>query len=233
MGFWSTVGGAALISSAGSLFSGSKNREFARSQRDYQARREDTAIQRRVADMRAAGINPILAVPHGAASAAGMQMGLQPDVGQAAATGMQAGAQAELSSAQAARESAQIDKIFEEIENLGVQRQLTKEQINVAKETADLLVNQASTEVQRARHLVAQGDYEEARATVESAYARLVREDPNIEVYKRLGPLSGTSYTVTDAAERALGAAVDGVLGAFGSLTVPEGARHRNPRSRR
>jgi len=66
MGFFTTVGGAALISSAGSLLSGSKNREFARSQRDYQARREDTAIQRRAADMKAAGINPLLAVPQGA-----------------------------------------------------------------------------------------------------------------------------------------------------------------------
>lgn len=208
MGFFTTVGGAALISSAGSMLSGAKNREFARSQRDFQAKREDTAIQRRVADMRAAGINPILAVPQGAASAAGMQMGYQPDVGQAAATGMEAGAQAELSSAQVAREQAMVEKIQEEVELIAKQQGLTAAETEVAWQRASFIYAQKRTEIERLELVVAQGDVEKARAALEKIYADFAERHNWVEVSRRAG-ITG----VAAGASAGVGAAtVGGIL---------------------
>lgn len=62
--------GGALASGIGQAVQAQKNREFVAAQNQIQRDREDTSIQRRVADLKAAGLSPVLAAGQGASSAA-------------------------------------------------------------------------------------------------------------------------------------------------------------------
>lgn len=126
----------AIIGAAATLYSASQSRKHARAQTRFQANREDDAIQRRAADMKEAGINPILSVPQGAASSAGSQMGQSHDAGQAIAAGLSSGAQT-------IRARAEVAKIEEEIKSIPVARELTQEQIAKVSEEVLVLRQQA------------------------------------------------------------------------------------------
>lgn len=71
MAFWlpaAIAGGASLL---GGLFANKANKAAAQRQMDFQERMSSTAYQRATADMRASGINPMLAYQQGGASSPG------------------------------------------------------------------------------------------------------------------------------------------------------------------
>lgn len=131
MGLFSAIGsfiggpfGTVLGAGADMLF----NANEASKNRSFQASQSNTAYQRAMADMKAAGLNPILAAKIGGASTPS---------GAVAAGSNMSGAMGTAFSNQSQRmqTEANVEKIDQEVENLGAQLELTQEQTQVAKET--------------------------------------------------------------------------------------------------
>jgi hypothetical protein len=100
--------GASLLGSRSSARQSQRN---AREQMRFQANQSATGYQRAIADMKKAGLNPMLAAKLGPAPAMSGAMGSVPDYGSSITSGLNAGANVAQSSASYAKTKAETNRV--------------------------------------------------------------------------------------------------------------------------
>jgi hypothetical protein len=167
-----SLGGSALSFLGGERRNDSQV-QAANAQMEFQREMSGSAYQRAVADMKAAGINPMLAAKQGGAST---PMGAMPQIQDTLTPAVQSGVSAYqgTSSANLAQEQelvaeATVDKIIEEIKNVPIEGERLRRAANLLYMQANLASQQQLTETQR---------YDNVKA----ATAKLLQETDLIEL---------------------------------------------------
>lgn len=135
--FWGAVVGG-VLGAAGAMDANSSAAASAREQMEFQQYNSNTAYRRAVADMKAAGLNPMLAYSQGGASVPGGAQYKPENVGAAAVSGAQ----------QANMLNAQVEKTIAETDLLRAQRDATSQ--DVVKKGSEIEQIVASTAVAKA-----------------------------------------------------------------------------------
>lgn len=120
-----TALGSALLSKSGQVGANRMNLQIAREQMAFQERMSSSAYQRAMADMRAAGLNPILAYQHGGASSPGGALATMQNPWQGAPQAAAAGVS---SAIQAQRAKGDLQLLRETISKVGAERDIARHQ---------------------------------------------------------------------------------------------------------
>lgn len=137
--------GAIASSALGSVASGLFNADQADENRDFQQYNSDTAYRRAMADMRAGGLNPILAGKLGGATTPAGSLATMPDLGGSISSAMSASANLQQADTQQELAEWQERKIEMEINNIAEQTFLTADQAALARQK----VKQSMAEINR------------------------------------------------------------------------------------
>jgi len=129
------VGGSAM-GAGGNIFSADQMRKEASKNREFQERMANTAYQRQVSDMRAAGLNPILAVDGGGAPSPSGAVANVPDMARSLEQGVGS--------------ALEYRRLNQELKNMDSQRRLMGAQELEAYNRSDMAKSQAElNEVQK------------------------------------------------------------------------------------
>jgi len=153
-GIAGTIGGTALLGGAdlaGTYLTNEANAKQAELNRKFQERMSNTAHQRQVKDLRAAGLNPILSAKYGGSSTPG-------------------GAQATMQNltANAVNSAKQVTRLGQELRNMKAQERHTGAQTIQAQAQADSAVATAGEARARTRIHSAKAVAEENKAIIET-----------------------------------------------------------------
>ncbi|AXL15278.1 DNA pilot protein [Microviridae sp.] len=110
--------GSALLTNKGSSDANAERKDVAREQMAFQERMSNTAHQRQMADLEAAGVNPMLTAKYGGASSPG---GAMPTIENEYGPAVQTGAQVYDQVSGAKQKQATTDKIVEEAKSAHIQ----------------------------------------------------------------------------------------------------------------
>jgi len=179
MGFFD-LGLGDVLDFVGQERANAANKKEARRNRRWQERMSSTAHQREVADLRAAGLNPILSATggHGASTPGGAQANIAN------------------SAKDFGRKSRENQIMREQLKNVTADTGLKNEQAAQANQAAmnlianfDLLSQQRINAANSGRSISAQADIDEMDA-------KLYKENPLIRNIKLMGPLMGGAATM-------------------------------------
>lgn len=189
------LGGAAIISGAaslagagiGALGTGSMNRKTRQMYRKYssiQRRREDTAVQRRMADLEAAGINPLMAAVGNGAQSNQTSIPSQSDSGYQTAGNIVAGIGSNIN--QLATGYSERNKINSEIKHMDFKNREIEASVKKIWSDIDLTNEMVVTEQLKQNFLEADTDRTRMHATLMAKQWEMINQEID-ESLKRMG----------------------------------------------